>query len=400
LNEHRINKYITPDSIELSFNDRLIENYTDNLTTYFIGKFETGKINHQVLLGYDYINYRFQSIEQKARGAADGLENFSLNNPKHYKRPIHNYLLKPSAYNNLNYYYTQGAYIQEQLQWGKFQALLALRQEYYTVPSKDVSIDSYNKNDNQSALLPRIGLLYGVTNNINIYATYLQGYEPQNAATNLNPNAGGPFDPLTSNLVEGGAKGEFFSKRLFAGIALYQIEMSNVLVSANDPANPDLLVQRGQERAQGAELEAAGQIFPNLSILLSYAYNNTKITKSSAETPELLGLVKENAPLHNTGSWIKYTINSGKLNGLGFGIGHSYNSSRRTFAKYPNSEEYLMLPEYMVINSAIYYSVNKLILSVNVNNITDKKHFIGGYNFERNFPGAPRNYLVSIGYKF
>ncbi len=37
---------------------------------------------------------------------------------------------------------------------------------------------------------------------------------------------------------------------------------------------------------------------------------------------------------------------------------------------------------------------------IGVNNVFDKTHWVGGYNYVRLFPGAPRNYLLSVGYTF
>lgn len=398
LTEHVINQYITPDSIELAYTDRSIKAYFDNITNYFIGNFVTGRLKHQVMVGYDYIHYDYEFFQLEGEGQEDGMENFSLNNPRHYKRPVNSYNLTPADFNSHNYYSTHGIYVQEQLTFGKFQALLGLRQEFYVVPDKDTDIASFGEDDEQSTLLPRIGLLYSVLDHVNVYGTYAQGYEPQGSASNLSPNAGGPFDPLTGDLLEVGVKGEFFGRKLFAGMSVYQIEQNNILVSANNPANPDQLVQRGQERARGVELETSGNILPNLSVSLTYAYNKAEITKSDDES--LIGLSKENAPLHNSSSWIKYTFSRGKLNGLGVAVGHSQNSERRTFVTYPNSERWLMMPSYVVFNSALFYTVDSFKLSLNVNNLTDKTWFAGGYNFERNFPGAPRNFLLSVGYTF
>lgn len=399
LQEHRIQSYINPDSIELRFSDRFVKAYFDNVTNYLTGKFITGQLDHQVLVGYDYIYYDNEFIEQNAVGAAGGLENFSLKNPKNFKRPVANYILRPASYNRRNFYSTHGLYVQEQVSFGKFKALLGLRQEYYRIPKEDTNIKKFNKEDLQSYLLPRVGLIYSVLPNINIYGNYSEGYEPQGATSNLNPNAGGPFDPLIGKLMEVGAKGEFFGRGLFAGLSVYEITQNNILVSANNPAQPELLEQRGQERARGVEFETAGQLLPNLSVNVTYAYNDAQITESNNEL--LIGLEKENAPLHNSSSWVKYTFNKGKLAGLGVAIGHSQNSVRRTFATYPNEPtRYLMLPTYVVFNSAIFHSVDKFRLAININNLTDEKWFAGGYNFERNFPGAPRNYLLSFGYTF
>jgi iron complex outermembrane recepter protein len=399
LQEHRISRYIRPDSIELIYVDRLVKTYYDNVSNYFVGNFTTGAIKHQLLVGYDYIYNEYEFIEQNARGAAGGLQNFSLNNPQNYLRPTSTYALQPSASNGKNYYSTHGVYLQEQLTIGKFKALLGLRQEFYITPGKDDALSDFGRGDEQSSLLPRLGLTYSILNNVNVYGTYTVGYEPQDAASNLNVNSGGPFDPLTGELYELGAKGEFLNKRLFAGISIYEIQQNNILVSANDPSNPELLTQRGQERARGIEVETMGNLLPNLSVSATYAFNDAIITESDSEG--LVGLVKENAPRHNSSSWIKYNFEKGRLKGFGVALGHSHNSERRTFATYPdNPDRYLMLPSYIVFNGALFYNYDKFRLALNVNNITGEDWFAGGYNFERSFPGAPRNFLLSFGYQF
>ena len=60
----------------------------------------------------------------------------------------------------------------------------------------------------------------------------------------------------------------------------------------------------------------------------------------------------------------------------------------------------LKLPSYTVFDAGATYEVDKFVLRLTVNNIFDKTHWVGGYNFVRVFPGAPRNYLLSVGYTF
>jgi iron complex outermembrane receptor protein len=70
-----------------------------------------------------------------------------------------------------------------------------------------------------TALIPRVGLTYEVTKQINVYTTYLKGYQPQSNTVSLMPSTGAffwsansaaRFKPLTSDLKEVGAKGQFF----------------------------------------------------------------------------------------------------------------------------------------------------------------------------------------------
>ncbi|GGF06904.1 TonB-dependent siderophore receptor [Flavobacterium limi] len=393
LNEHGFNGYITPTLISMYFNDRKTIQHGNNLSTYFSSKFETGVLEHQLVAGYDYINGEINQYQRDAENETGNVKNFDLLNPTYFIRDIDKYNYNEPT-SQLTNYYTNGIYLQDLIKYKRLQLLLSLRQEFYTFP-ENASAGITNGKKSEKALLPKVGLTYSITDNINAYATFATGFEAQNASTVGNSNAGGPFDPMTSNLFEVGSKGEFFNRKLFIGTAIYQITKNNILVSANDASNPDLLEQRGQERARGFEVEAVGKINNNLSINLSYAYNNAIITESvKGDINNQVGLTKENAPKHISGSWIKYSFNEGKIKGLGLAIGHSQVSERETFVRT------LQLPSYVVFNTAAYYKVDRFTIGVNFNNIFDKKYLVGGYNYQRNFTGAPSNFLVNVGYTF
>lgn len=398
LNEHVHAAYITPDSIRMAFTDRTTKFNGNNLTAYLTFKFNTSVLEHTLLAGYDYIDGYNISYNRSAMGIANGVADFSLGNPSWKKRPVESYTYgAANNYSSGNKYKTQGVYLQDLVKLNRFQFLLSLRQEFYSYPVASFSFAGSNitKPQEQNALLPRIGITYALTDHISLYTTYATGFEPQAGGTLSNPATGGPFDPLTSDLLEAGAKGEFFNNRLFAAVAVYQITQNNVLVNANEASRPDLLRERGQERARGFELEASGRILPNLSIQVNYAFNEALITEDiENDINKRVGLTKENAPKHSSGSWIKYTAGKGSLSGFGIALGHSQVSERETF------DRTLQLPAYVVFNGALYYQVKRMQLSVNLNNLADKKYISGGYNYERNFPGAPRNFLLNVGYTF
>lgn len=405
-----------PTLMQLQTIRRLSNVYNDNITTYFVQKANTGEISHQILLGYDYnrISVPLGGSSQTARGYRllnGGISNtynparkaefqldaqgnpvpnvphFNLVNPDYSIANTNAYTVtSTSSPEALGAYH--GIYIQDQLKWKKLSVLLGLRKEFIA------DYVNYNKTTEnkvkQDAWIPRIGLVYSLLPHINFYTTYVEGFVPQASSSLANPNSGGPFDPLTSNMIEGGFKAEFFNKRLLATTGIYQIEQNNILVNANVAGSPELLQQRGQERGRGIELDLSGQLLSNLNISANYSFSKTIITEDS--NTENIGKIKENAPQHQGGLWARYNVEKGDFAGLGFGVGSNFVSGRRTFSTI------LTLPSYQVYDAAIYYKVNNFQISANFFNVFNKTYWIGGYDFNRLFPGNPRNFLVGISY--
>ncbi len=399
---------------------RFQRNYTDNISTYLVNELNTGNIRHKILLGYDYTQ-RISPIgnsSQNARGylRADGQGFISAYNPDnrdnylfdgngnpvpnvpHFNLAIPDYTF--SEYESYDFtnaalvpakYMVNGFYGQDQVEYGKLRILLGLRQEFYSdiLAFKTTEEESVT----QSAVIPRIGAVYALTKNINAYDNYSHGYQPQGAGFIGSPEVfGGPFDPLTSEMGEIGGKGEFFNQRLFATVALYEITQNNILLNANNPMNPDELMQRGQERARGTEFDLAGNITNNFSLTANYAFSRAIITESENESQ--IGEVKENAPVHQGGFWAKYQSSGGSINGLGLALGGNFVSARNTFSSI------LTLPAYFVSEAAVFYTMDKFRVSVNFRDLINEVFWIGGYDFNRLFPGEPRNFLATVAYTF
>lgn len=433
--EHRTSNNYAVDSageeistlMEMQTIKRKKKSYNDNLTSYLTWDFQTGDLEHKFLAGYDYIQQAVPAggASENANGYRNAsntgtIRRYNPDNKALYLlddggNPVPNvphFNLETSDFiigNTSNYfttsstiaptqYHAHGIYIQDQIKYKKFQVLLGLRQEFY------FDYLNYNQSEEekveQKALIPRIGLVYSLTPKINVYGTYVEGFQPQGAGIIGDPQIyGGPFDPKTSNMFEAGLKSEWFNNRLTTNIAFYRIEQNNLLVNANSSENPELLEQRGQELARGVEIDVIGNILPNLSVIANYAFNKTEVTESDNEI--LVGRIKENAPRHQGGFWGKYLVNKGKLSGVSLAFGGNFVTERNTNydADY-NLEQQLVLPAYMVFDAALSYEVNKFKISMNVYNLLDKTHWVGGYSYTRLYPGTPRNYLTTVAYKF
>ncbi|MFH7013525.1 TonB-dependent receptor domain-containing protein [Flavobacterium sp. FlaQc-52] len=403
----------------------------DNLSAFFNFDYKTGKLNHKLLVGYDLSSWNKNKGggQNAARGYVlkDGtvagsfvLANasnyqtttvngvvlpkpnvsfFDLNNASYAMRSPEDYVLNvrtalPSALTTTN-----ALYIQDLIQWEKFTFLLGLRKEWFE------DITNYESNNEltvkKSALLPRIGVTYAVNQAVNVYTTYLEGYQPQSNTTTLMPQTGSLpvgslFDPLESNLKELGLKATFFASKMSFNAAIYEINQRNILMNANDPVHPDLLVTRGAERSRGFECDLAGYITPDWQINVSYSYIDAKITND--RNTSLIGARKQNTPKNSANLWTRYNFASDSaLKDLGIGFGLQYQSS-----KIPWFTRDFTLPDFTVFDAALYYKPNKsnMQIALNAGNLFNKTYWLGAQNYLRLFPGAPRNCSLTVTYKF
>jgi iron complex outermembrane recepter protein len=291
---------------------------------------------------------------------------------------------------------TNAVYIQELLTWDKLTILLGLRNEWF----RDVT--NYKSNNEiivrTDRLLPRAGITYAVSSSVNLYATYLEGYQPQSNTVTLMPvtaPAGSVFDPLISTLKEVGAKTSLAGGKVYITGSLYDIVQKNILMNANDPVNPDLLVTRGEERSRGAEIDVAGYIVPNWQVNASYSYIDAEIVNDA--NPDLIGKRKQNTPVNSGNLWTRYNFESGTfLNHLGIGLGVQYSSDM-----VPWFTRDFKIPSFTLFDAALYFSpASNFQIALNVNNLANKTYWIGAQNYLRLFPGAPRNMMLTATYKF
>jgi iron complex outermembrane recepter protein len=407
----------------------------DNVNAYFNFDFKTGQAKHQLLVGYDLNSW--EKTKGGGQNAARGflLNNgnvaasfvranaanyqtinvggnilprpnvnyFDLTNPQYTVRNINDYNMNvrtavPAALTTNN-----AIYIQEQLQWKKFTVLLSLRNEWY----KDIT--NYESPNELSftnvKLLPRFGVTYAVTKNVNVYGTYLEGYQPQSNTVTLMPNTGSffqtsksaaQFAPLISDLKEVGTKIDLFKNKLRLNAAIYEINQKNLLQNADVPAFPDSLTTRGGERSQGFEMDIAGFILPNWQINASYSYIDARIVED--RDPLLKNARKQNTPYHSGNIWTRYNFAHGsKLKGLGIGLGLQAMGNR-----VPWFTRAFEIPGYSVVDMALYYTPGKsnMQLALNAGNIFNKTYWLGAQNYLRLFPGAPRNVMLTATYKF
>ncbi len=394
---HGVQGYITPDSVNLLYTTWTYPTSTNTISNYFTYQFNTAKASNQLVFGYDYIvsrvnlNQLYYELPAQFGVGSGVVGTFSLKNPQWAQPPISSYQV--SSYDadasdvNDNIYHTQGVYAQDEFSLDRWKVLFSLREEFY----KGDDVGDSSQDLSEQVFLPRIGVVYELRPNISLYATYNKGFDAFEASSSAQVfNA--PFKPQISYLYEVGAKSLWLNSKLSANISIYQLTLLNVAVSANIVSNPNLYIQQGQNRSRGMELEAAGNILPNLSLTMSYAYCNATVTQS--KVPSQVGTRVENAPLNSGSSWIKYTFNRGAIKGFGLSVGCAGVGERTTL------DPAITLPGYFILSGGLHYSHNHLLFALNANNLTNQTYWMGAYNNVNKWPGAPRNVMLNLGYRF
>ena len=399
---------------------------TENISSYFNINASTFGLGHKLVVGYDRITtqklrgggintaqgYRLKDGTIAARydvskkdlyqfrvvnginAPVTNVEPFNLANPNYTLKNISDYVfakveIPPS------YYLINGVYLQDQIKYQQLTVTLGLRQEWYE------DYGNYRLTNetkiSQHKLLPRLGITYAVNSHINVYGTYLQGYQPQSntaALVIVPPPAGTSFKPLESDLKEIGAKSEWLGGNLMVNVALFEINQKNLLINANDPFDVNRLIERGAQRSRGIEVESSGFIKPNWQFNVGYSYINATVTEDF--NPLVVGERVQNTPKHSASLWTRYNLETRTLKGIGFGAGVQYSGN-----KLPLYIRDFTLPAYTVIDAAIYYSpaASKVQLAMNINNILNKTYWVGAQNYLRLFPGTPRNVMFNVNYR-
>ena len=419
-------RYADPNKVMMTANQRKRYFANNSFNTYFNFNFNTGILKHKLLVGYDYF-----ISEQKAGSSSISAQGylskdktkvvntytttanvlagsvltpttnvpvFDLYDPiagNAYK-DISKYIWKQ---NTLNPYeeYSHGVYVQEQIDISIVKLLIGLRQEWFTeILNKETTKEISRQT---SAFIPRMGLVVEASENINLYSTWVKGFQPQGANIQSDPDRyGGPFDYMKSELYEVGLKTEWFNKRLSATLAVFKITQENSLEQSPKAGKADWRVPVDEE-SNGFELDVAGQILPNFSVVANYAYTDARIVKLKEEGAiKDLNVQRPSTPRHAANLWTKYIFENGSLKGLGAGIGVSYASER--LGQVGRRATAASYPDYTLLNAVLYYKVKDVQLQLNVNNVLNRTYWISGYDNLRNFPGAPRNINASVTYRF
>ncbi|WP_288447459.1 TonB-dependent receptor [uncultured Chryseobacterium sp.] len=410
------------------------QNYT-SAQVNINGEFNTGKINHKVLIGADA---DYNQADAYAYNITAPTNLLYLDDPSTWGSVG----MPNSTLNTRNRINTRriGVYAQDFISITKqLKVMAGLRWSYvenmptlttrFTLNDK---IEVANSSTSDNAFSPKVGLVYAPNENLSVFATYTNSFASNAGYTSdqfgtvntnqsvtqvqnqLNTLSKQSIKPSTVDQYEIGVKKNFWNNALAVNLTAYQIMYNNYYQTywfASTPngapvnsTDANLKEFAGNMRSRGIELDITGNPTENLSIIGGFSYNNSVYT----DTPEKgyvenQRLVRTPATTANASVFYKFT---NYVKGLKIGAGVYYigdriagwNDTKSTNTSRNNVSRMFDLKDYTTVSVSVGYEWNKFSIQGRVGNLFD----VVNYNVHENYsvnPITPRNYYFTLTYR-
>ena len=345
------------------------------------GTLDTGRVNHDVLLGLELIRQEtdFRRFRQNAPSVA-----ITADPQIDFIPPSDQPLSRRDAQTEW-----AGLYLQDQISLLDDRLKFLIGGRYDKARTEQVQDDIASPDVRDDAFSSRAAVLYRLTDNLSVYTSATQSFLPQRPGTV--EQSGNSLEPETGLQYEAGLKGAMFDGNLMASLALYRLEKDDVAVFdlAYWQQTGELTYFPGvRQRSQGVEFDLSGALTEHLNVIASYAYTDSK-TLDNESDPSAEGTRLGNVPLHTARLWLSYARET-----WGAGAGARYVSDNTAqFSDMP-------LDAYAVFDAGAWYRWQALTLRLNVDNLFDKEHYARASNNAIVHPGSPRTMVASVAWEF
>ncbi|WP_285355631.1 TonB-dependent siderophore receptor [Pseudomonas sp. lyk4-R2A-10] len=250
---------------------------------------------------------------------------------------------------------------------------------------------------------PYAGLLYDLTPEYTVYASYTDIFNPQDYR-----DANRKFlEPVVGSNYEIGLKGSLLDERLNLATAVFWSKQDNV-AEVDDSVLPDPVT--GEEfyksggkgnKVNGFEAEVSGEILDGWNMTAGYTYTHSANgEKQRSNTNQPLNMLRLSTAYRLPGNWNALTV-GGAVNWQSDVYGNSNRPvGRGANGRVITERTRISQGAYSVVKLMSRYEFDKhLSASLNVDNLFDKKYYdnVGFYNGV--FWGDPRTVTLGLDWK-
>ncbi|WP_268406239.1 TonB-dependent siderophore receptor [Alteromonas sp. a30] len=252
-----------------------------------------------------------------------------------------------------------------------------------------ISYDVVTDFGEDDVLIPYTGVLYDINQQHRVYASYTEIFQPQNAQDRF----GDFLDSIKGKSKEIGLKSTFLNDALHTSVAVFRIEQDNLAQPDVGYLVPGTVNTQAQREAQGTvsegfELEVVGQPVEGWNINAGYSYFNAEDAQGidvNTDHP------RKQFKLFTTYQFVDALPE--------LTVGGGVNWQDETYSV--NGSIRLDQEAYSIVNLMARYDINpKTRIQVNLDNLFDKKYFSQIGFFEQYRYGTPRQFKVTLNYRF
>ena len=354
-----------------------------------LGDFHTGVLHHRLVAGIDVEGYNSNTAYQFLTFDSVRINGYDPEYSRLSQSALTTALSSVSPSHDINRQYDYAAYASDVIDLGdRLIAMLSLRADrFVNKGDQDIVADTTTGQYGQTAFSPKLGLVYQlVKDKVSLFGNYMNGFQNENGEGHDHH----PFKPEQANQIEGGVKINLLGGKLGGSVSYYDIKVKDVL--RTDPDFPQYNIQDGTQYSKGLEAQVTASPLPGLNIAAGYAHNDSKYENID---PTLNGYRPASAgPADVANLWVSYRLTNGKAKGLGLGFGGNYASSNNIVNE---SDGVFTLPSYTILNATVFYDQPKYRVGVKLNNLTDKKYWVG---WDTIIPQMPFNFSAMVAVKF
>ncbi|WP_411818622.1 TonB-dependent siderophore receptor [Hyphococcus sp. DH-69] len=341
-----------------------------NTANHAVINFDTGFIEHQVLVGADFA--RFEQITSQAFAFFGG-GTLDIYNPVYGSAPAAAF--GPEATQIQKSY---GFYAQNQMRIAD-RASLVVGVRHDNVDQTD----TFSADQEAKATTFRAGLTVDVTDTISPYGSYSQSFEPVSGLNQF----GNSYVPLKGEQYEGGIKWQPLGTTLVR-VGYYYIKEKNAL--RPDPSNPLTSIQTGTIKSEGFEVQADHRVPGDITLTASFANNSTLVSGEDRQ--------RDTLPKNTASFFATKTIEAGDDLRFRFGAGVRYVSKRTSGDT--ASPLYIEVPSYTLVDAVVSAEYQDWELRVNAVNLLDKFYYSSCSHFGSCQFGDDQLFNATLSYRF
>jgi iron complex outermembrane receptor protein len=242
----------------------------------------------------------------------------------------------------------------------------------------------------------RVGVVYQPVPTLSFYGQYATAVDPVGSLITTSASAA-QFDLTTGSQIEAGVKQSFWDRRLEWTLAAYRIVKKDLLTQDPASANPQDILQVGQQSSRGIEVSLALNVNDRWRIDANAAVLTAKFDDFGEEDDDgnivsRNGLRPPSVPEQAANLWVSWAVTDQWNARAGL---------RYVGKRFTDTANRLELPSYTVVDAGVDWAPTpQFSLTAALRNVTDEVYGVAAYTTSQWIVGQPRTAELTARYRF